>query len=77
MAREKTVEHDRVCFLLNGEPQDAPAGTTVSDLLDRLELPADKVAVELDCEIVRQGRRESTVIHAGASLEIVEFVGGG
>lgn len=77
MASEKAVLHDRVSFLLNGEPQDAPAGTTVSELLDRLELPPDKVAVELNREIVRQGRRESTVIHAGSSLEIVEFVGGG
>lgn len=77
MTREKIFKHDGIRFLLNGEPHDAPVGTTVSEILDRLELPADRVAVELDREIVRQGRRESTIIHADSSLEIVEFVGGG
>ena len=68
---------DEVRFLVNGEPYQAPEGTTVAALLERLELAGDRVAVELDKEIVRQGRRESTIVHADASLEIVEFVGGG
>jgi sulfur carrier protein len=77
MPPEKTVVRGCIRFLLNGEPYDAPAGTTISEILDRLGLPADRVAVELNREIVRQGRRESTIIHADSSLEIVEFVGGG
>ena len=81
MAGEQPALADKpdseIRFLLNGEPRHVPAGTTVAALLERLELPADRVAVELDRAIVRQGRRESAIIHADASMEIVEFVGGG
>lgn len=66
-----------VGFLLNGEPHQVPEGTSVAALLEGLGLPADRVAVELDREIVRQPRREATVINPGASIEVVEFVGGG
>jgi len=77
MSSQQAAKNETIHFLVNGRPHDAPAGTTVSELLDRLELPADRVAVELDREIVRQGRRETATIHAGSSVEIVEFVGGG
>lgn len=42
-----------------------------------LELKADRIAVELNGEIVRRGAWSQTEIRSGDRLEIVHFVGGG
>ena len=62
---------------LNGEKFKLPAGATVSDLVRRLDLAEDRVAVELDRNIV--GRRDWTLrrLEPGAAVEIVQLVGGG
>ena len=62
---------------VNGESVELPAAATVSVLLEQLELPADRVAVEMDREIVRRADWERTEIPPGASFEVVHFVGGG
>jgi thiamine biosynthesis protein ThiS len=49
----------------------------VRALLSHLEIPTDRVAVELNREIVRQTQWDATAVEAGAALEIVHFVGGG
>ena len=77
MSADPISEGRSVSFLLNGEGHEVPVGTSVAALLERLGLPADRVAVELNREIVRQPLREAATIDQGASIEIVEFVGGG
>lgn len=62
---------------LNGQVQKIPAGLTVLGLLERLGLPIDRVAVELDREIVRKPAWADTPVRDGAVLEVVHFVGGG
>ncbi len=62
---------------LNGEERQVAAGATISDLLAELGLETDRVAVELDCAIVRRPQWPRTPLAAGARLEIVHFVGGG
>ena len=74
---EAVGQAEHVGFLLNGEPHQVPEGTSIAGLLEALGLPSDRVAVELEREIVRQPRRETTVINPGVSIEVVEFVGGG
>jgi sulfur carrier protein len=64
-------------IVVNGEPRQIPEGSTIQNLLTLLEIPADRVAVELDRAIVGKGMWESTQLNAGARLEIVHFVGGG
>jgi thiamine biosynthesis protein ThiS len=49
----------------------------VASLLRELALPATRVAVERNREIVRKPEYGSTALAAGDSLEIVTFVGGG
>ena len=63
--------------LINGETKDIPSAATVQDLIQLLELKNDRVAVELNREIVKQRDWESTSVEAGAQVEIVHFVGGG
>jgi len=62
---------------VNGEPQNAPQGQTILGLLQQLQLDSERVAVELDCWIVKQPYWPETVLRTGAQLEIVQFVGGG
>jgi thiamine biosynthesis protein ThiS len=66
-----------ISVTVNGETRDIPAGLNVRTLLSHLAIPVDRVAVELNREIVRQTHWDSTSVEAGAHLEIVHFVGGG
>ena len=62
---------------LNGEEFQIGTETTVSSLLEQLQLKSDRVAVELDRSIVPRGRWAATKISDGAHVEVVHFVGGG
>jgi thiamine biosynthesis protein ThiS len=64
-------------IIVNGEPREAPAGARVSDLLAALGLPAAKVAVELNREIVPRSTFPARALADGDRVEIVHFVGGG
>jgi len=46
-------------------------------LLAELGLDARRVALELDREVIPRDRWGETIVSPGATLEIVEFVGGG
>ena len=62
---------------LNGEARQVPEGLTLAALLDWLHLPADRLAVERNLEIVPRGQWDQTMIGEGDRLEVVQFVGGG
>ncbi len=62
---------------VNGEAREVAAGTTVEGLLALLALPATRVAVERNREIVRRAAYAATPLAEGDRLEIVTFVGGG
>jgi thiazole synthase len=62
---------------LNGEPRRIAAGTTIAALLADLDLPAAKVAVERNLEIVPRSTFADVRLAEGDALEIVHFVGGG
>ena len=62
---------------LNGEPRRIAAGTTIAALLADLDLPAAKVAVERNLEIVPRSTFADVLLAEGDALEIVHFVGGG
>ena len=64
-------------FLLNGEGRDLPPGLTVARLLSDLDLPAGKVGVERNREIVPRSTFDAATLHPGDVVEIVTFVGGG
>ena len=49
----------------------------MTDLLKRLDIDARRVAVEHNLVIVKRAAFDSTVVNAGDTVEIVNFVGGG
>ena len=62
---------------VNGETREVPRGTTLSMLLDALEIVPELVAAELDGRIVAKENFSTTVLSQGSVLELVRFVGGG
>jgi thiamine biosynthesis protein ThiS len=62
---------------VNGDTRKTGEGQTVLGLLRELDLDPERVAIELDRRILKQGKWAETVLLSGAKLEIVQFVGGG
>lgn len=62
---------------INGESQDVSGTPSLADLINQLDLPAARIAVELNREVVRRSEWGSTVLHEEDRVEIVHFVGGG
>lgn len=62
---------------VNGEDRSAPAGATLMDLLGQLGVPAARVAIERNLEIVPREKWTETRVEPGDRFEIVQFVGGG
>jgi len=55
----------------------SPAKFTLATLIESLNMKSDRVAVELNREIVPRDRWSETLLKDGDRLEIVHFVGGG
>lgn len=65
---------------INGEEREfSPSGLpfTLAALVESLGMKADRVAVELNREIVPRDRWAETHLQEGDRLELVHFVGGG
>jgi sulfur carrier protein len=62
---------------VNGEGRHVTEGSTVSTLLEELELHPRGVAVEYNGEILKRAAFAATRLVAGDQLEIVRFVQGG
>jgi sulfur carrier protein len=63
-------------LIINGNEKELEC-THVSDLLDKLNLKMDTVAVELNKNIVHRENFDSTELDNDDKLEIVTVVGGG
>jgi len=62
---------------LNGDAHEVAGPLTVSELLERLNIDARRVAVERNLVVLKRDAFASTQIAEGDEIEIVNFVGGG
>jgi sulfur carrier protein len=62
---------------VNGLPRDCRPGSTVGDLLRELDIKTERVAVELNLEILDRKDFELRSLKEGDRLEILSFIGGG
>lgn len=62
---------------LNGDSLEVQQGTSITALLEQLELGERRVAVELNLEIVPRSRHAETVLQEGDRVEVVHAIGGG
>ena len=62
---------------VNGERRQLSDESRLSDLLKDLSLVPERVAVELNHQVVRRSEWPNTILKEGDRVEIVHFVGGG
>jgi len=62
---------------LNGDPYEINGRTNLNELLNKLKIQKNKVAIEVNGEIVQKQKYESLVLNKDDKVEIVHFIGGG
>jgi len=62
---------------LNGEPKEIHTPLTLQQLLDQLQIPAGRVACEVNLKIIKRLSYPDTLINEGDSVEIIQAIGGG
>ena len=62
---------------LNGDQFPVDGDFQLIALLERLGMRPNRVAVELNREIVPKAKYPQTIVRAGDHVEIINFVGGG
>jgi sulfur carrier protein len=62
---------------LNGQTRTWRSGATVADLLHDLDIKAERVAVELNLEVLDRATFDQRLLKDGDRLEILGFIGGG
>ena len=62
---------------INGKQQSFDSPLTLAQLIEQLGMKGDRVAAELNRDIVSRSQWSETVLKDGDQLEIVHFVGGG
>jgi thiazole synthase len=72
-----TTAMTEVRITINGQPQTAPAGTSVAALLASLGVDPARVAIERNEEVVPRKTWGEARVAEGDKIEIVAFVGGG
>jgi len=64
-------------LLINGQNREFDSPLSLTSLIEQLGMKTDRVAVELNRNIVARERWAETTLNDGDHLEIVHFVGGG
>jgi sulfur carrier protein len=64
-------------LIINGEEKNVTDISSLASLVEQLGLKSDRLAVELNREIVPRSQWMETPVKDGDRLEIVHFVGGG
>lgn len=64
-------------IVVNDEPREIPAGTTVAGLLEEIGMQPRYVAVERNLQLVPRATHSECVLEENDRLEIVTLVGGG
>ena len=62
---------------LNGDPYEINSGTNLDQLLNKLKIKKNKVAIEVNGEIVEKNKYENMILKRNDRVEIVHFIGGG
>ena len=62
---------------LNGNPYEISNGINLNELLNKLEIQKDKVAIEVNGEIIEKNKYTKLVLNKDDKVEIVQFIGGG
>jgi len=62
---------------LNGDPYEINGRTNLNELLNKLKIQKNKVAIEVNGEIIQKDKYQNLVLRKDDKVEIVHFIGGG
>ena len=62
---------------LNGIPYEINDVTNLNELLNKLKIQKNKVAIEVNGEIVEKNKYPNLILNKDDQVEIVQFIGGG
>jgi len=62
---------------LNGDLYEVNDGTSLNELLNKLKIQKNKVAIEVNGEIVEKDKYSNLILNKNDKVEIVQFIGGG
>lgn len=62
---------------INGEKKSIENELNLRELLEELDLPDERIAVELNKQVVRKKDWDAMTINDADKIEIIHFVGGG
>ncbi len=72
-----TGVQDAIHIHVNGEARTWRSGATVAELLQDLDIRTERVAVELNLEILDRAVFDQRSLNDGDRVEILGFIGGG
>ena len=62
---------------LNGDSYEISNGTNLNELLNKLKIQKNKVAVEVNGAIIEKNKYTNFILNKNDKVEIVKFIGGG
>ena len=62
---------------LNGSPYEIHDVTNLNELLIKLKIQKNKVAIEVNGKIVEKNKYPNLILNKDDKVEIVQFIGGG
>ena len=64
-------------LIINGKAEQLPEGINAAQLVERLGLTNERLAMEVNREILPRSSFEAHILQAGDQIEIVRAIGGG
>ena len=68
---------NKIKIIVNGKQMTVNLKFSLKNLIEKLNLPIKKVAIELNREIVNKKRITKIILKSKDKIEIVNFIGGG
>ena len=62
---------------LNGNPYEINNGTNLNELLHKLKIQKNKVAIEVNGEIIEKSKYPNLILRRDDKVELGHFIGGG
>ncbi len=68
---------NKIKIIVNGKKYSIYQNMKISNLIEKLDIPLNKVAIELNEKIIDKKKLKTITLHNKDSIEIVHFIGGG
>ncbi len=68
---------NKIKIIVNGKQMSVKFKFSLKNLIDKLKLPLNKVAIEVNREIINKKNINKIILKSNDKIEVVHFIGGG